>query len=329
MLRDTRWIALALLAACGGPTNPDDTTDDTDISETDDTTDTTDPTQVPLTTAPTGNFDCFTPAADFDDVVWAPTQTPITEPGNVDVNGVVQDFEQEEPRSGRTASIWYADAVTGTADVSGNVDSSGAVTLEAPACQPVAWGTKEITGLNEAKPTFKAHQVYGQGSGGSLDAEFQSVSNDTYLLIPTILNIPIDPTKGIIAGTMYDCARDPDTLPSVDTGKVQGIRVRVTDLQGNAVPGVKISYFTENFPDRDQGFSSADGLWGAFNVPEGEFRVEAYGLIDGVEKVVGATTLRGYPDSINIANIWAGYADGVKYPAACVEPVEVVEEGPK
>lgn len=317
MLRDARWFTLALFAACAGGTDATDNTDDTDTQDTDDELD---PTERPLTEAPKGDLSCFTPATTFDAVVWAPTQDPVEMAGTVSVDGVVNDFEQEEPRSGRTVSLWFDDSVDGTADVSSNVDTQGNVAVEVPACQPVAWGTKEITGLNEAKPTFKAHQVYGQGSGGSLEAEFQSVSNDTYLLIPTILNIPIDPTKGIIAGTMYDCSRDPDTLPSVDTGKVEGIRVRVTDLAGNAVPGVKISYFTENFPDRDQPYSSADGLWGAFNVPEGEFRVEAYGLVDGEEKVLGATTLRGYADSINIANIWAGYSDGVKYPAACVVP---------
>jgi len=64
--------------------------------------------------------------------------------------------------------------------------------------------------------------------------------------------------------------------------------------------------------------TSADGLWGVFNVPEGTWRIELWGLVGGDEVLLGATTAKVYPDSINIANIFSGYGDGVKYPATCL-----------
>lgn len=323
-MRALRPFTIALVAAAcgGGPTDDADDTD-TDVADTDDG----DPTNDPLTEPPTGDLTCFTPAASFDAVAWAAAQVVTVEDAEVTINGTVLDFQEEEARGLREIRFFFDDAVDSSADVGpiSNNASSGVFSQEVPACQPLAWGTNEVSGLGEAKPTFKAHQVYGTGAGGQLDAEFQSVSVDTYNLIPTVLSIPIDETKGIIAGTLYDCSRAPDALPSDDSGRITGARVRVTDLDGNVVPGVKIAYFTENFPDKFQPYTSADGLWGAFNVPEGEFRVEAYALIDGEEQILGATQLRGFADSINIANIFAGYADGVKYPEQCLE-VATVEE---
>lgn len=321
-MRVLRPFTIALVAAaCGGTTTDDADDTDTDAVDTDDG----DPTNDPLTEPPTGDLTCFGPAAAFDDVTWAPEQV-VTVEATVTINGTVLDFQEEEARPKREVSFFYDDNVDDSPDDGPilNAEGTGVFTAsDTPACQALAWGTNEVAGLGEAKPTFKAHQVYGPGTGGQLDAEFQSVSVDTYNLIPTVLSIPIDETKGTIAGTLYDCSRAPDALPSDDSGRISGARVRVTDLDGNVVPGVKIAYFTENFPDKFQPYTSADGLWGAFNVPPGEFRVEAYALVDGEEKILGATQLRGYADSINIANIFAGYQDGVKFPETCLVAPEV------
>lgn len=305
----TLTAALAL-AACGGTTATDTTDDTSDTNVADDGFN---------GAASAADFTCFTPAGTFDAVTWATQGTPKAA-STVTVNGLVNDFEQEEPRTSRVVSLWYDDTVeAGSPDITQENDSSAKVTLaDTPTCQPLSWLVAEKTGLEEAKDTFKAHQIYGEGSGGTFDAEFDSVSIDTYRLIPTIVGISIDPTKGVIAGTMYDCSRDPDTQPSVDAGKVEGVRIRVKDLQGNEPTGIDIKYFVENFPDRDQPWTSEDGLWGAFNVEPGVWRVEAYAKIDGEEVVLGGTQLTTYADSINIANIYAGFPDGVKYPEACL-----------
>jgi hypothetical protein len=96
------------------------------------------------------------------------------------------------------------------------------------------------------------------------------------------------------------------------------VQVIVYDANGNVPEEMQINYFTERFPDRFQEHTSADGLWVASNVPAGRLRVEAWGLVGGELTLVGATVLDSEADSINIANIFAGYADGVKYPDSCL-----------
>jgi hypothetical protein len=178
----------------------------------------------------------------------------------------------------------------------------------------------------------------------------------TYFTVPALVNLSPDPTKSVIAGTAFDCTREPDTLSDIDDGKIEGAEVIVTlvctegieeyppgktkgndlpnpdydhrcdgdgdgvtdlDNEGQPIDGVFVKYFIENFPDPGQPHTSPDGLWVAINVPPGDVRVEMWGLIDGQEGLLGSTQLRTYADSINIANIFTGH-DGVKYPQDCL-----------
>ena len=91
------------------------------------------------------------------------------------------------------------------------------------------------------------------------------------------------------------------------------------DEDGNIPESLTVNYFVENFPARDQKWTSPDGLWVAANVPAGNLRAEMWGVVDGELRLLGATELFSEKDSINISNIFAGYGDGVKYPAACEE----------
>jgi hypothetical protein len=318
----TRALALLplLIAACvtdGG----DDTPGETDSSDTDTTT--LPPQEQPLTQAPTGNLTCLTPAATYDAVTWAAAQD-VTGSGAVDIDVLVQDFEHEEPRAGRNVQLWFDDVAQGTPDATGTVDDGGHVTIEAPSCQPLTYLTKEPPELGEAKDTYKGHLIFGTDQ---TESTFESVSIDTYRLIPTVLGLSVEPSKGIIAGTAYDCLRDPSTPTDSDEGKMEKVRVRLYSCPSatsapadctTAVQGAIVKYFIDNFPSRDQGYTSPDGLWGFFNVAEGTYRIDAYGLVDGEEKVIGATMVTVKPDSINIGNIWAGYGDGVKYPKSCL-----------
>lgn len=311
MSRIVLLASLTSLAACGGT---DGTSTDTDTSGGGGGS------GLGLTAEATGDFSCFAPGADFASTTWL-TQTGVQPAGTVDVDGVVQDFQTDEPRARRNVALWFDDVVDTTPDTTASVgtDQSGAVSVPGvPSCQPVAYRVQEETGLGEAKITYKAHQIYDPGTGGSTAGEFISVSNDTYALIPTIFGVDLDPAKGVIAGTAYDCTRDPSQSGDDDAGKVENVVVRVTDLQGQPLAGGQGRYFVQSFPDKNQPDTSADGLWGVFNLPEGDWRVEMWGLVGGEEQLLGATVARVYPDSINIANIFAGYGDGVKYPAGCL-----------
>lgn len=327
MTRLLSALPLLLVLACA--TEGDGKDPGKDVTDTDSgTTDSGDTSDFDgKTTATAADLTCFTPAADT--TAWAAQGTPTVVDTKVTVDGVLQDFEEEEPVSSRTLQMWFSDVAQGTPDTNGNGDVTGSITVaDVPACQPLSWLTKEIAGLDEAKPTYKAHQIFGTGAGGTIKAEFNSVSKNTIKLIATLVGISLDPTKSNIAGTIYDCSRDPDALPSDESGRVEGARVRAFSCPSadpdpadctTPVSNVETKYFIENFPDRKQPYSSADGLFGVFNVPPGTFRIEAYDSKDGVERILGGTIVTSYADSINIANIWAGYPDGVKFPAACFE----------
>jgi len=307
-------LAVALAGCNGGDTDDDDDTDsgDTDGGGDDD--------GLGLTVEASGDHSCFTPTDSFDATTWL-TQSGVLASANVTVDGVVSDFEDDVTVARRDISLWFDDDATGAPDATGAVgdNASGEVSIAGvPSCQPVSYLSAEEAGLGEAKATYKAHQIYGPGSGGTTTGEYQSVSNDTYGVIPTIFGIDLDPTKGVIAGTAYDCTRDPETSSDIDAGKIVGAKVRVTDLNGNVQDDIVGRYFVDNFPTKNQPHTSADGLWGVFNVPEGTWRIELWGLVGGDEVLLGATTAKVYPDSINIANIFSGYGDGVKYPATCL-----------
>jgi hypothetical protein len=242
--------------------------------------------------------------------------------GDFTINGRVQDFEEEEegPVPGATVALYTDDSVdtpdtTATADVNGNVALSG------PSCTPVTYRVTSEGGPVPTKTTFKAHQVYPFPSGPSIEgAVYTSVSDTTYQLIPAILGVDVQPDLAIVAGTAFDCTRDPSASPDDDTGKLEGVQVVVYDADGDIPDTLSVNYFIENFPDRDRNTTSADGLWVAANVPPGELTVELWGVVGGELVKLGATKLLSEADSINIANIFAGYGDGVKYPATCVLP---------
>lgn len=302
-----RLLALtALLVGCDGdnPTGPGETDEQVDPFDS---------------VTPTGVLDCFTPASDWGSTAWLSQQL---DPGLVlpiTVNALVEDFQNETAVKDATVDMWADDVVDGIPDATATSDSGGNLAIDGTSCQKSAYRVTTDPTFAETKTTYKAHNIFTAPATGSTvdDATFVSVSSITYQLIPTILGVTVDPDKAIIAGTAYDCARDPATDKDIDTGKIEGVQVVVYDASGNVSDTAQVNYFTENFPDRDQLWTSADGLWVASNVPAGNLRVEMYGNLDGVRTLLGATELLSEADSINIGNIFAGYGDGVKYPYAC------------
>lgn len=312
------WATLATLfalAACSGGSDTD-----TDTEETD--TDDGDPgggpgNRLTLTVAPTGDYTGFTPTESYDGTTWLTQQLDPAKVATLNIAGEVLDFEDDVPRTNTQVQIWEGDVATGQPDSTADADANGRVSMTAPSCQPITYLAYPDPAAAEAMPTYKAHQVYGADGADPFAAEFISVSISTYLVIPAIVGITPEPGKSVIAGTGFDVTREPDTLSEIDAGKVEGAEVVVKDLDGNYIPDVHVKYFVEKFPDRDQPHTSADGLWTAINVPPGDVRVEMWGLVDDVPKLLGSTQLKTYADSINIANIFAGY-NGVKYPTSCL-----------
>ena len=177
-----------------------------------------------------------------------------------------------------------------------------------PACTPLTYKVTTDPALDETKTTFKAHNVVDYLADGNLVDDFNSVSKVTFLIIPSLLGVTVEEDKSIIAGTAFD----------INGKEIEGAQV-VVYVDGQIPDSLVVKYFVENFPNRDQPYTSPDGLWVAVNVPAGEVRAEMWGVVDGELQLLGATVLTSQADSINIGNIYTGYADGVYYPASCYE----------
>jgi hypothetical protein len=267
--------------------------------------------------APSGTFDCFTPSADPSAVVWNEALLDPAKQVDQPVSGLVEDFEKDTPVPGATVALFKDDTVD-TPDETAQSSDDGAVSVTAQSCSPVAYKVTTVGGPVATKTTYKAHQIYGFTDGlGLTDASFLSVSDVTYQLIPAILGVEVQPDLAIIAGTAYDCSRDSAQDSDDDAGKIEGVQVVVYDADGNIPETLQVNYFVESFPAREQAYTSADGLWVASNVPPGDLRVEMWGNLGSELVLLGATELHSEADSINIANIFAGYGDGVKYPSTC------------
>lgn len=271
--------------------------------------------------APTGDFT----GLPVGDNTWAGTTwlSQTINPANiVDVtaSGLVEDFQEDTPVPQATVDLWFDDVVDASTDAQSLSDNSGVISIPAKACQKQAYRVTTDPNITLTKTTYKAHHIYPPEPDGTVDdAQFVSVSDTTYRLIPTILGVTVETDKAIIAGTAYDMLRDPATSTDIDEGKIEGVQVIVYDQDGNIPETLTVNYFTETFPDRDQLWTSPDGLWVAANVPEGELRAEMWGVVNGTLTLLGASVLFSEADSINIGNIFAGYGDGVKYPYACEE----------
>jgi hypothetical protein len=189
-------------------------------------------------------------------------------------------------------------------------NTNGEISVTLPTCEPFTYKTATNPDLEQTVDTFEAHQIFGPDADGTVDSEYNSVSDATYKIIPSLLGVSVDPDKGVIAGTAFDCA---------DTD-IEGAQVVVKDAAGNIPESLVVKYFVDKFPNRDQPYTSPDGLWTAINVPEGDWTVEmyVYDSASSTNRLIGSTVLTVYANSINISNIYTGYSDGVKYPAECL-----------
>ncbi len=267
------------------------------------------------------DFACFTPGADHASTAWLASVPDPSQQATLPLAGLVTDFESDELVDNATVSLWFSDTVSGVPDATAISDVSGLVSMPSvPSCQTMTYKVTTDPILAETKTTFKAHVVYYPTGDTISNADFTSVSSVTYQLIPSILGVSVDDDKAVIAGTAFDCLRDP-SLPSDDnSGKIEGAQVIVYDENGEIPQSLTVNYFVDDFPNRDQYWTSPDGLWVAANVPPGNLRVELWGKVGGTLTLLGATEVLSEAGSINIANIYTGYGDGVKVPGTCTTP---------
>ncbi len=303
-----RFLALSLVVAAGCTDKPADTGSASDDTGTDGGNADVFSEIINVTETATGDYSCY---AGYG--TWTEHTADSSCVEKVPMSGRIEDFESGDGVSAATIEVFDEDTVTTEAQSSATSDDDGNFDgLEGYTCQP--WTYKAYTNpdLDETKVTIQAHEAYGHGT--AIDADFNSVSSDTYAVIPALLGISVDPDGGIVAGTAFDCDGE------ADENKIEGAQVIVRDADGNYPEEQEIRYFVNDFPNRDQPTTSADGLWLAVNVPPGRVTVELWAVTDdsGEPQIVGETELDIFPDSINISNIFTGFGDGVRLPESCL-----------
>lgn len=289
-------------------------------SKNDDTGDTSSETSVFdenifVTEAPTSAsgdpYSCYTPGD-----AWAQSAADPSCQAEVPLKGQVEDFETGNGVEDPTMVLYWDNAydasggdVTVEGDADGNFDGATMKT-----CQPVAYSVSTDPVLDETVLTIQAHNIFPYAA--SLDEQFNSVSKSTYNVIPGLLGVTVTPGEGIVAGTVYGCGGDGDPT--------EFAQVIVSDAAtGEYYDGQVIHYFREEFPHREQEWTSDDGLFVAVNIPAGEATVEVYTWSGTEYDLMATTTLTIEPDSINIANTFIGSGGdngGIVYPESCTTP---------
>jgi hypothetical protein len=297
------WILpFVILAACDGGTDTD-----TDVDTDTDSELTAFETFINVTDPVIGDLVCYTAGTDWATMKWDTVSVDPDAVQNQSRTLLVEDFESEEAVADSTVEIWLNDVASGTPDDVVTTGTDGLATFASlPTCQPLAYRVSTDPLWDQTKITLAAHKIVSPDT--TIDDTFTSVSKLTYQLIPTILGITPLPENAIIAGTAYDCNKEP----------IEGVQVVVYDENNEIPSSLQVEYFQEKFPSRDQPYTSADGVWVAINVPPGAMRVEMWGNVNDELVLIGATTLESYADTINLSNIYSGIGNGEHYPAECL-----------
>ena len=206
--------------------------------------------------------------------------------------------------------LFLADGIFGAPDHTLTSDPMGLISVGMNTCEPFTYRASTDPLLDATKVTIESHDVMPhKGAINPVSHELNSVSSTTYALIPTLLGVSPDVEKGIVAGRAYDCAGE----------NLEGLQVMIEGASGNIPESVVAKYFRDDFPNRNQPYTSDDGLWILMDVPTGDWFVKGY-VADGLggHTLVAQTELKVLADSINISSIYAGVEDGVKMPDDCL-----------
>lgn len=301
----TGFLWLLLTLACKDKEEGDDTsaTDDT-AGETGDTSADV-PTQeelfakwVNVTDAAVGDLTCY------DGATWN-TETPDAAcQMEAEVSeGKVVEFAFETTVPTATVNFYYADAVGGAADVSVTTDAYGVFTGSIQTCTPL---TYEVTAGEDFRPTYQFHEVYDYETPQTLD--LISVSQDTWVTLPSLFGVIIDEGAGVVAGSVEDCNGD----------VIENAQVLLRDADGNIPADMTIGFTFNGLPSRVYTATSSDGIWMAMNVPPGDYTVELY-VSDGAggQTIVGKAPVQAFAGSVSVVVMNAGIEDGIDLPGSC------------
>lgn len=248
----------------------------------------------------------------------------LTEPTGGD--RVSTTFELRDFQNGFTVDdteVWLFDdnQIADTCDPpfcqSVTTNANGDAVASLPASGWIAYRVLPKMGLSRMTTVFGVFQynfAIPATAGGSVTGN--SVSGSTIDLIPATLGISRTPGLALVAGRIRDCGG----------ASVENAIVRLYDpsgapvLEGERTEDPHFHYFSgevmRNLPNVNQRDTNTDGLFVLIQIPpaDGEFRLEAWGNLDGEPTLIGCETARIFEDAVTIMNLNPTRADG---PAAC------------
>ncbi len=234
------------------------------------------------------------------------------------LSGSIADFQTGDPAAGVDWSLWRTDDPVGTPDATGSASRSGTYSMTAPSCTAVTVATAGPAASGWL-PTFAPHTVWPYANLGAAQDDLSVVSSQTAVLVAALLGTSWDDaTTGIVSGQVTGCDGEP----------LGGAQVVVVDAEGHAPTGAGAWYFDDtNFPvsrGRQSATHPDNGMFVIVGVPDGEWRVFAFGW-DGTAYVdLGAAALTVSAGSFTMLDIYAGHEDGVSYPAICFAPCDQI-----
>jgi hypothetical protein len=258
------------------------------------------------TALPTGDLDCFTGSLGSEEVApGCAGHEPL-------VTTAVSDFQSSAPVRDATIEIFLGDDVGGPVDHSSVTGSGGQSSVRLPTCTSFSFRVSTDATWGSTKPTIGAHEVLPFSSSDTAHHALPSMSASTYALIPSIVGIAPEPTRGLVMGRATDCTGDP----------IAGLQVVVRNASGNIPDGTTAHYFDDGLPSTAQTETSADGRWLLLNVPPGKVTIEGHVYNGSGHTQIAENLIVVQADSAHIAPLYVGLGDGVKLPDSCLTSCE-------
>ncbi|MCP4805336.1 MAG: hypothetical protein GY913_00670 [Proteobacteria bacterium] len=221
--------------------------------------------------APDGDVSCFTGSLDHLPAASGTTSAGLT----------FEEWAGGEP---------LADAeVTVTADSSSDVqytDGTGHLPeLTLPTCGVVTARSTTVT--EEAMPTTAMFSL----APDQTEAVVPWVAKTTYQVIPSLLGIAIEPGTGHVFGQVLDCSGQP----------LDHVEVRVSG-------GAEVRYSVDEFPSREQEWTSDDGRFLLVNIDPFEAQVTAYIWKGEAHVAIAQATVTPSEGEVQIIEMGVGLA---------------------
>lgn len=218
--------------------------------------------------------------------------------GSIQVTVVATDFQNQTPVAGATISFYTSTnntVGTASADITLTSASNGLTLATLPTGTPfVAEGS-----TSAYIPTFQFGDILSANNANNLFPVLL-VSNSTVSLIGGLAGASVDPTKGSIAGTVWDCSENP----------IENATVYLIDAATGITVPASTTYFilagTTDIPSPTQLLTSSDGLFLIMNVPPGTYYAVATGVLsasDTTTTVLGESYVESIPGALSIVNI--------------------------